>query len=170
VIQRLDQAWLWLLKALVAVAGLVIGAGVVLVVVDVTLRASGVRPPGFTVAFVEYSLLYMTLLAAPYLVRTKRHVMVDFLVKGAAPPLRRALETAVYLICLTVACVFAYFGWVLLDEAIRFGFVDERSVDIPFWLLYMLLPGSFGLVALEFLRLLFGPDTLYDAERAADSV
>jgi C4-dicarboxylate transporter DctQ subunit len=64
-------------NAFVVTAGVLILIGIGLVIVDVSIRALGMRPPGFTVAAVEYILLYFVLLSAPYLVRIKGHVLTD---------------------------------------------------------------------------------------------
>ncbi|MCB1491837.1 MAG: TRAP transporter small permease [Rhodobiaceae bacterium] len=145
----------------VVLAGMLIGAGILLVVVDVSLRALGFQPFGFTVAFVEYILLYFVLLAAPYLVREKGHVTAEVLFTRLGPTARKVCEKIVYLICIAVSLVFAYEGTMLFIEAIQFGYMDERSVDVPYWALYMLFPLSFTLIAIEFLRYLLGYDSMY---------
>lgn len=155
---------------LVVVAGVLVAISIAMVIIDVVMRASGLKPPGYTVAFVEYILLYFTLLCAPYLVREKAHVSVDVLVRSLGGASRMLVEKAVYLICIVVSLVFAFMGWQILVEAIRFGYIDERSVDIPYWTLYFLFPISFGLVAIEFARYLFGAGSYYEQRQPIDSV
>lgn len=159
-----------ILYGCVFVAGALILVGICLVIVDVTLRTLGYRPPGFTVAFVEYILLYFVLLSAPYLVRIKGHVFADMLVSRFGPRLRMICEKAVYVICITVSVIFAWQGGVLFEEGLRYGYVDERSVDIPYWALYVLFPLSFSLIAIEFVRYLLGFDSMYDRDQQLDSV
>ncbi len=159
-----------LLMACVAVAGSLILVGITLVVVDVSMRALGYKPPGFTVAFVEYILLYFVLLSAPYLVRIKGHVFADMLVSRFGPTLRMICEKAVYLLCITVSLVFAVQGYFLFEEGLRFGYVDERSVDIPYWALYVLFPLCFSMIAIEFARYLLGFDSMYERDQPLDSV
>lgn len=154
----------------VALAGTLIGAGILLVVVDVSLRALGFQPFGFTVAFVEYILLYFVLLAAPYLVRQKGHVTAEVLFLRLGPRSRRICEKIVYSICITVSLVFAYEGGVLFEEAIRYGYVDERSVDVPYWALYVLFPVCFTMIAIEFLRYLLGFDSMYRRHESLESM
>lgn len=169
------MTWLWrlynaVLIGCVVLAGLLIGAGILVVVVDVTLRALGFQPFGFTVAFVEYILLYFVLLAAPYLVREKGHVTAEVLFTLLSPAAKRVCEKIVYLICILVSLVFAYEGALLFMEAIEFGYMDERSVDVPYWALYMLFPLSFSLIAIEFGRYLIGVDSMYARDENLESM
>lgn len=157
-------------SGLVVVAGVLIAISIAMVITDVVMRATGHKPPGFTVAFVEYILLYFTLLCAPYLVREKGHVCVDVLVRALSGVRRASIEKLVYLLCVVVSLVFAVMGWSIFAEAIRFGYVDERSVDIPYWTLYFLFPISFGLIAIEFARYLFGAGSYYEQRQPIDSV
>ena len=59
------------MDGLVLFASALIAADCLLIVVDVSLRNLGMQPPAYTVALTEYSLLYMTMAAAPWLVRER---------------------------------------------------------------------------------------------------
>jgi C4-dicarboxylate transporter DctQ subunit len=163
----------WQLKtvnAFAAAAGVLIILGISMVIIDVCMRATGFKPPGFTVAFVEYILLYFVLLSAPYLVRNKGHVLTDMVFKRLPNRLRLWVERFVYLLCICISLIFMYVGAFLLIQAVQLGYMDERSIDIPYWLLYALFPPCFLLVALEFGRYLLGADSLYEGELQLDSV
>lgn len=169
-LRALGRAWTLLLMGCVALAALLLLAGIGLVVVDVVTRASGLRPPGYTVAFVEYILLYFTLLSAPWLVRIKGHVLTDMLVVRMPATLRLVCAKGVYLVCIAVSLVSAVQGWLLFEEGVRFGYVDERSVDIPYWALYVLFPLCFSMIAVEFARYLFGFDSLYARDKPVEAI
>jgi len=66
-----------------------------------------------------------------------------------------------YLVAFTGSAVFAYYSVLLLVEAIEEEMVDERGADIMLWILYFPMPFAFALVAVEFLRYLFGFDDMY---------
>ena len=159
-----------LITGLMAIAALLICASIVIVIADVLLRATGNRPFAFTVAFTEYILLYFCLLSAPYLVRVKGHVFVDILMRSLKGTPRLIVEKLVYSICIVIALVFAFMGYQIFAEAVEFNFIDERSVDIPYWALYFLFPVSFGLIAMEFARYLLGYDSMYERSEQMDSV
>jgi C4-dicarboxylate transporter, DctQ subunit len=166
-LRALDRFHAGLLKWLAAIGGVLIVVSVALVILNVVSRATGYGPFRFTIAIVEYILLYFTLLAAPYLVRIRGHVMVDFVVTSLRWFPRLVLESAIYLICFAVCVIFMVTSALIMIEAIGRGTFDERSIDIPYWALYCLFPLSFGLMAIEFLRFLFRFDSLYE-ERIPD--
>ena len=160
-----------LIAALAVLAGAVIALALLLIAADVAIRTAGFKPPAFTSAAVEYALLYFTMLAAPWLVRRKGHVSVDALISRLRGLARLLVEKLVYLICVVVSLVFAWFAGELLLDAVASGQFDERSVDIPTWLLYAPMPFGFGLVAAEFGRYLLGVDTFYlDRREVRDSI
>ncbi len=147
--------------ALAYVAGAMVAATFVAVVYDVTLRMLGIQPPYWTSAATEYALLYITLLAAPWLVRQKGHVFVQ-LVNQALPPVpRKWLERAVYLICILVSLTIAFYSLAEAIQSFERGEYDVRSIAMPMWLLYAPLPVGFLLTATEFLRFLLGFDSMY---------
>jgi TRAP-type C4-dicarboxylate transport system permease small subunit len=160
-LDRLDQALARVSMAL-AVCGCVIVAGqFFLIIVDVTIRTTGVTPPGFTLATVEYGLLYFAMFSAPYLVRQRGHVTIEAIVAHLPRRVSRALARIVYLVCSTVSFLFAWFSLQLLMEALASMEVDLRGIDIPLWLKYLPLAPCFALVGLEFLRYLLGRASYY---------
>jgi C4-dicarboxylate transporter DctQ subunit len=157
-------------NSFVVTAGVLILIGIGLVIVDVSIRALGMRPPGFTVAAVEYILLYFVLLSAPYLVRIKGHVLTDMVFQRLPQSIRWWVEKFIYVLCIVISLIFAGVGGLLFYEALLLGYMDERSIDIPYWLLYVLFPSCFLLIALEFSRYLLGADSLYAGELQLDSM
>lgn len=153
-----------------AAAGLLIVLGILLVAADVVIRAIGLKPPGFTVATVEYILLYFVLLTAPYLVRHKGHVLTDMVFQRLPKTAQWWAEKFIYTLCISISLVFAVVGGLLCYEGLTLGYMDERSIDIPYWLLYVLFPPCFTLIALEFLRYLLGVDSMYQGEIQFDRV
>lgn len=153
-----------LIVMLARVASIMIGAVFVLIVVDVSMRTAGLRPPVFSSAVSEYSLIYMTMLAAPWLVRQRGHVRIDSFIKSMPDALQRALEKLLILICIAL-CVLA--TWMSAEFAWDFwqkNTLDIRSIEIPRALLFVPLMVGFGLCGIEFLRLLLIGETLRTPE------
>ena len=67
------------------------------ITIDVTIRLSGNNPPLFTSTVVEYALSYMTMLAAPWLVRERGHVVIEALVTALPSSIRVPLAKIVYI-------------------------------------------------------------------------
>ena len=158
--------------ALVWVACALIPCMFTMIVVDVSIRSFGITPPLFTTAVVEYSLLYLAMLSAPWLVRQKGHVAIEALVQALPPHVREPLAKLVYLVCAVASLYFAFLGAQLFVEAVEVGNLDIRGIDMPYWLQFLPLPIGFALVGLEFLMFLAGLRHYYtyDLGEVKDSV
>lgn len=158
------KLYVGLIKALAVLAALLLVASIAFVVVDVMARAMGYGSFRATIAVVEYILLYFTLFSAPYLLHTRGHVMVDMVIKALPPLPRRILEGLIYLLGMTVCTIFAYVSIDIMQDAIARGYFDERSIDLPYWLLYAAFPLCFGLLTIEFGRFLVTSASLYNSD------
>ncbi len=143
-----------LIRGLAGFSGALIAAICLLIIWDVAARNFGLQPPASTVALTEYGLLYFTMAAAPWLVRQRGHIAVEIIYRRLSNPSRRYLDrfvlAACMLICVTVSALAALLTW----EALQRGEVEIRSLDAPRWALFLPLSIGFGLMAMEYLRLL----------------
>jgi len=131
---------------------------------DVTIRNLGGQPPQWTIPVTEVVLLYIGILGAPYMVRTKGHILVEAVIMNVPDAIHKAMAKVVYLACIGLCLTLAWFGWLLTLDAWVTNDVDYRAIDLPRWLMNGVMPIGFGLSALEFLRLLLGHDSLYRVE------
>ncbi len=143
-----------LIRMLAFLASILIGAVFVLIVVDVSMRTAGMRPPIFSSALSEYSLIYVTMLAAPWLVRERGHVRIDSFISFVSPTGRRLIERFLIVICIALCLSAAYLSAEFAVEFWSVGEIDIRSIEIPRALLFVPLVVGFSLCATEFLRLL----------------
>ena len=151
--------------AAVVASAVVAGALIVLIFaaifIDVTVHALGLQPPIWAASAVEYAMLYLTMLAAPWLVRKKAHIVIDVVRDQVSEAAQRSLEYIVYVIAIVACLIFTYYGAELTVATYQRGELDIRSFDVPRWLLYAPMPVGFLLLGIEFARLLFGTDSLY---------
>jgi len=131
------------------------------ITIDVTIRMSGGNPPLFTSSFVEYAMLYLTALSAPWLVRERGHVVIEALVTALPDGIRRPLAKIVYLACALMSFLFAYLCWGIFVDYWVGGELDVRGVDMPYWSQFLPLPICFALVGLEFSMYLAGLRSYY---------
>lgn len=148
-----------LLAALAMFAGVAIAGMFALIVIDVTARELVGSSFNFTIGLVEYGLLYLTMLAAPYLLRQRDHIRITSVVSRLPPRFRAILERVIALVCALATALIAYVSVELLIEKVEGGSVDIRGIDFPGWLLIVPLPLGYTLVAVEFLRIAFGRET-----------
>jgi TRAP-type C4-dicarboxylate transport system permease small subunit len=151
---ELISAYDRLIDALVALAGLLMAAVCLLIIWDVVARNIGLRPPQSTVALTEYALLYITMAAAPALVRSRGHITIELLHRHVTGAARRRLDRAILAICACISLAVAGFALALGLEAIARGELDVRSFDVPRAFLFAPLAIGFLLMAVELLRLL----------------
>lgn len=151
-----------LILALAQLAGAIVAATCVLVLLDVTLRALGVSIPAFAITFAEYAMLYTAMCAAPWLVRERGHVYIDLLV-GALPLafrrwMERVMYTATILACLIMTVTASEIFW----DAVVSDRTDVRGIEVPLWISLLPLPVGFGLVMIEFLRIMLRNESYFD--------
>ncbi|MBT4741191.1 MAG: TRAP transporter small permease subunit [Rhodospirillaceae bacterium] len=140
------------IHGLAGLAALIVASLAFLIVVDVALRSFGYEPPAATVALTEYALLYFTMAAAPWLVRKRGHVAVRIVFDRLSPSTQRWWEYAIYGLSAVVAFSIAAIAGTLLVESLILGDVEQRSIDVPRWLLFLPLMIGFLGVGMEMLR------------------
>ena len=144
--------------------GIQLVAIMIAIVVQATLRSFGYSGSSHIFTFSEYGLLYIAMASSPWLVRIKGHVFIEmftaFLPQSVAPTFSRLVSALCIVICLFLVW---YTGEATL-KAYRFGDADMRSLDMPKWLLLGSMPICFFLMAIQFSRYVFGPQTLHTGE------
>ncbi|KGF69781.1 C4-dicarboxylate ABC transporter permease [Hoeflea sp. BAL378] len=143
------------------ITGLAITGGISLVIItiaiiiDVVLRNTGFRPSQSTSALVEYVMLYSTMAAAPWLVRNNGHIAITSFVERLPGSSRLFVGRAVLILCIVMLGLLSWRSGAVGLQMLATASVDMRSINIPSWVLYAMLSGGFGLMTLEFLRMLF---------------
>ncbi len=151
------------LFGLLLLGAALLALAVVFIVYDMLARNLGLQPFAHTIAATEYSLLYVTFLGAPWLVRCKRHVYVELVTTLVSPRMRKVIATCVYLLCTLLCALLCYYSASVAIEAFTRGDVEVRSFDMPRWAIFAVMPLSFMLLTVEFGRFLIGRDDLYDS-------
>jgi C4-dicarboxylate transporter DctQ subunit len=150
-----------MLYGMALVAGVLMVAMMAMIVTDVVLRNLGYQSSAHFFTFTEYFLLLIPLLGAPWLVREKGHIYIELLLNALPPGARRIQIRVILALCLAVCAVLAWYGG---DITLRDYLQDEkdvRSFDMPRWMLMLSMPLAFGMMALEFLRLLVRGENPY---------
>lgn len=142
-------------------AGVMMVATMTMIVADVALRNLGFQSSAHFFTFTEYFLLLIPLLVAPWLVREKGHIYIELLVSTLPPRSQRVLLAAVVVACIAVPAVLAWFGGAITVQDFLGNEKDVRSFDMPRWMLMAFMPLSFGMMAIEFLRLLVRGESPY---------
>lgn len=146
-----------------ALSGIIFLFMMLLVCVDVVLRYIFNDPLAWGVEVCEYLLLYVTFLGAAWLLRQRGHVRVDILLSYMSENASRRVNVATALIG-AVACLFlVIFGIETTWDAYVRGIPEIKTLSIPKWTLYWIIPYGSFLLFIEFLlevgRVMRGPKT-----------
>jgi len=161
VLTAAGRAYRVLVQALAGAAGLLLGAMALLVTADVVMRNVGLGTLAWVLEVSEYSLPVATLLAAPWLLHRNEHVRLDALLAALPARWARRLERGADVVGIAVCAVFFWYGVRLILDSARIGSTVIKTLTIPEWWQYALVPVCFLLLAVEFLRRLLsraGPD------------
>lgn len=146
------------------ISGLTLVWIMVSVVASVVMRNLGLQPFAWLFTSAEYGLLYMTMLGAPWLVREKGHVHIELVTSALSEGPRQLLSRTVAFACVVVCAILAWKGIELVLTNLERGDFDTRAYYFPRWLLTIAFPLSFGLMAVEFSRFVFGSKLMHSGE------
>lgn len=150
--RTITKAYDAVLYGMAWMAGLLMVAMMVAIVVDVTLRNLGFQSSAVLFTFTEYSLLLVPCLGAPWLVREKGHVFVEIVLMYLRAPARRRATQLIGVGCFVVCLVLAWYGFEVTVRDFTERRQDTRVFDTPRWILVVWIPVSFLMMAIEFAR------------------
>ena len=162
----MKKAYDAVLYGMAVVAGVMMVAMMAMIATDVALRNLGYQSSAHLFTFTEYFLLFIPLLGAPWLVREKGHIYIEVVVGALPARARHALLQVVLVLCVAVSLTLAWYGGSVTLQDYLQNEKDVRSLDAPRWMLMACMPLSFGMMALEFLRLLARRESPYGGSRA----
>ena len=151
------QLYRGLMQACGVLAALLIGAIVVLVCYDVIGRNLGIRSLPWIVEVTEYALPLITLLAAPWLLFRAEHVRLDLLNNTLSGPALQTLDRIASLVGLAVSLTIVWYTLKVIADTRAIGAMVMKSLVFPEWWLFVPVPLSFGLMAVECGRRLLQP-------------
>ncbi|HWM41589.1 MAG TPA: TRAP transporter small permease [Burkholderiales bacterium] len=157
----ISRAYDAVLYGMAWLAGVLMVAMMAMIVADVALRNLGYQSSAHFFTFTEYFLLLIPLFGAPWLVREKGHIYIELLIAALPPAAQRRLVLGVVLACIGVAAILAWYGGVITLQDYAANEKDVRSFDMPRWMLMASMPLSFGMMAIEFARLLARGESPY---------
>jgi TRAP-type C4-dicarboxylate transport system permease small subunit len=134
------------------------------IVIQATLRSFGYSGSSHVFTFSEYGLLYIVMAASPWLVRIRGHVFIEMLTAALPTDSARLFSRCVTLLCVVICGFLVWYSGANTIRSYNFGDADMRSLDMPKWLLLVSMPICFLLMALNFMRFVFGKETLHTGE------
>jgi len=164
-LDMIDTYYSRLLRFMAALAAIYIGLMMVAIVYSVLFRSIGLEYSSYSFVFIEYGFIYTLMLGAPWLVRQRGHVYIEIITAAVSVPVRNVLSRIVAALCFVVCLVLAFYAGALALEDYVTGELDVRgSRDIPRWIVMIAMPVGFGFMSLEFLRFVFGRETMHTGQ------
>lgn len=133
-------------------AGVLLAFATIAVCTDVVFRYFFNRPVAWVLEISEYILLYMTFMAAAWVLRDDAHIKVDLLVNRLSPRGQSLMSIVTSVIGAFVMLILAWFGGRVTLDFYRRGVPTLEYLKTPEYLVLMIIPiGSFFL-GVQFLR------------------
>ena len=149
------------LAAMAAVAGIMLVWLMIAIVLSVAQRNLGMQAWAWLFVSTEYSMFYLTLLGAPWLVRKRGHVQIEMVTAAIPKAWLPVFSRFIALLCALTCGLLAWKGFDLVMMNLERNDLDVRAYFFPTWILSIAFPISFGLMTIEFLRFVFGREVLH---------
>jgi len=122
------------------------------VAADVISRTMNLGGISWMFETVEYALLFMTLVAAAYVLRENRHVTIDVGITIIPESWRRPVAIVANTVATLICATFIYCGVLAAYDSYQAGANIYKSFTIKEWVPIALVPPTFVLVTIECLR------------------
>lgn len=101
----------------------------------------------------ELLLLYVTMLALPWLARERGHICVDVLVNNLSPANAARLDVCTNMAVAAICLLITWWGGLSTVDAYSRNLTNDGLVQYSLWISRIAIPFGFGLAAIEYLRL-----------------
>lgn len=150
--RRLVALYDRLIEALAFLSALVLGAMAVWVTYEVIARKLFRAPTIWAVDLSEYTLVWTTFLAAPWVLRCGGHVTIDLVVDTLAPVARRRLDVAMSSLGAVICAVYAWNTAASVIEFYERELIIRHLWEVPQYIPYIAIPVGTALLTIEFIR------------------
>ena len=141
-----------LIDALAIVAGALVCALVVLILIDVVARYLRWFSLAWGLEASEYLLYAVTFLGAPWVLREQGHIAVDLVVERLSERGRRIARLATDALGAVVCAVLLYYACRVAWQSYAAGTMVHKSFVFPEWLVFAGMPPIFLILLAVYLR------------------
>ena len=115
---------------------------------------------GYTTTWVlemnEFALLYITFLAAAWVLRRERHVMMDIIIQRMNSRNQHIINMITSILCSCVCLCIMWFGVRLVWQHIQAGRMLTEGLRLPSAVILFVIPFGFLLLFIQFLKRAYG--------------
>lgn len=102
--------------------------------------------------FAEHAMFWFPFLAAPWLLRNHRHVSVDLVLNSLPGRVKKYLYVVHGILGIFLCAILTYYCTVVVHNNFVRGIMEIQVVDLPKWLLFIILPIAFAVLTLQFVQ------------------
>ncbi len=102
--------------------------------------------------YAEFALVYVTILAAGWVLAREGHVKIELIVSALSPRAQQVLNTITSALGVLVCGVFFWYSLQVTLDAFRLNQVFIHATATPQWPIWMVLPIGSSLLTIQFLR------------------
>ena len=142
----------YILTILAVLAGLLLLFITFSIAYTIFARFLNIPGPVWAVQFTEYSLLWMTLLGTAWALKRHKHVSVDLITSRLSAKTKIYYDLAHGVMGIAVSGVLCWYGTIITWGQYQRGVVDIQVVDMPKYLILLIIPVGFLFLVGQFLR------------------
>ena len=138
--------------ALACVAGVALGFLLLAICYATFSRFVFNYPLSSLIEYSSYSLLYITFLAGPWLLKQRRHISIDMILVKLKSRARAAMQLATNTLGFALCSTLFYFGYLVTLSNFQRNIRVMDSMATPQWLIVVAIPIGMFFMAVQFLR------------------
>ncbi|WP_312813148.1 TRAP transporter small permease [Sedimentibacter sp.] len=143
------------IEALSAIAALSLAFLLIGICYSTFSRVAFNKPLSNLVEYSTYSLLYVTFLGAPQILKNKGHINLDIVTNALPSKVNNILSLCIDVVgAIICACIF-YFGLLVVTDNYNFSIKVMDSMGTPMWLLTIVIPVGMFFLVIQFIRNFF---------------
>ncbi len=143
-------------SVLAVLAGVVIVSLMLIITYEVIIRYFLNRSLVWSVEITGYSLLYVTFLAAAWLLRSEGHVRMDLLIERLNPRAQALMNTLTSIMGVAICLTILIFGVKVSWESYQLGYFMSSEMRPPQYLILIIIPIGMLMLSVQFARRSYG--------------
>jgi TRAP-type C4-dicarboxylate transport system permease small subunit len=132
-------------------AGILLIFSMLIISIGVASRYLFNRPMAWVIEIVEFSLLYIGFLVAPWVLKKGGHVKMDLVFDMLSPKIQSVLDIITSSISTIICLILSWFGFKVTWELFRTGYTTPTVLELPKFLFTAIIFIGSGILFLQFL-------------------
>jgi len=134
-----------------SISGIILGLVTVLVCTDIVMRYFFNKPIQGALESSEYGLLFLTLLAATWLVRRDKHVRMELLLHRLKSVTQAYVNGITSILCVLICGIVTYYGVLVVIDRFQTGHRLTTTLEPLSYPLMSIIPLCFFLLIIQFI-------------------